>query len=550
LYVIGIDYGTLSGRAVLVDVEDGTILGEAVYDYPHGVMTRQLPHLTQPLPPDWALQHPQDYLDVLYETIPVLLQESGIDKADVVGIGVDFTSSTILPTTADGVPLCFLDKWRDNPHAWVKLWKHHAANLQAKRIEALARAHQVAWLDAYGGNVSAEFFMSKALQICDEAPELYQQMARLIEAGDWVVWQLSGQEARSIAMAGYKAFYQDGQFPSSEFFAQLNPNFSDVAEQKIGQQFFLPGTRAGGLTEAMAQKLGLEAGIAISVAQIDAHASAPALEATEAGIMTLVMGTSTCHIIASEKKVAIDGVFGIVEHGILPDLYGYEAGQSAVGDIFAWFVDHMVPQLYFDEADKMGCSVHDYLEQQAEKQSVGEHGLVALDWWNGNRSTLMNANLSGTILGLNLHTTAPDIYRALIEATAFGTRRIIESYEANGIYVHQLVAAGGLPQRNHLLRQIYADVIGRDIQIPNTTLSSAIGAAIFASLAADVYDNLHDASQAMGHRGELVIRPDPQRHIAYNKLYKIYRQLYDYFGENVPSMMAELKQIRRDILER
>ncbi|MBC8100072.1 MAG: ribulokinase, partial [Armatimonadetes bacterium] len=391
-------------------------------------------------------------------------------------------------------------------------------------------------------------FMSKALQICDEDLALYQHADRLIEAGDWLVWQLTNQETRSAAMAGYKALYQDGKFPSTDFLAALNPHFKDVTTAKIGSQFLPIGAKAGELTSDMAKRLGLNPGVAVAVANIDAHASAPALQATEAGIMVLVMGTSTCHIISSEKQINVEGMFGVVQHGIIPNLYGYEAGQSGVGDIFAWFVENMVPKHYYDDAALAGQSIHEYLEAQAAKQAVGEHGLIALDWWNGNRSTLMNSNLSGIIIGLTLATRAPDIYRALIEATAFGTRRIIETYEAHGIEVRVLIAAGGLPQKNQLLRQIYADVTGRDIKIAGTTLSSAVGSAIFAALAAGIYDSVQQASDVMGHYSDVIVSPNPENQAAYQKLYEMYQRLYDYLGHDVPSIMADLKQNRNALL--
>lgn len=547
MYTIGLDFGTLSGRAVLVDARDGSETAEAVFDYPHAVMDSQLPSGAK-LPPDWALQHPQDYIDVLANAIPAVLKQSAIDPGDVKGIGIDFTASSPMPTKNDGRPLCFVDEYKDEPHAYVKLWKHHAAQRQADQINAVARDMGAAWLRRYGGKISSEWFFSKLLQILQERPDIYMQSDKFVEAADWVIWQLTGVETRNTCTAGYKAMMQDGDFPSKAYFRTLHPAFEDVVDEKIGRQFAQLGAKAGQLTAPMANMTGLKAGIAVAVANVDAHVTAPAVKATEPGAMVMIMGTSCCHIMSAATLQEVDGMCGVVKGGVIPGLYGYEAGQSAVGDIFAWFVENAVPPEYHLAARQAGLSLHEYLEREAGRQKVGEHGLIALDWWNGNRSTLVDVDLSGMMLGMTLATRAPDIYRALIESTAFGTRMIIEAFEAQGIEVRELVAAGGLPEKNGLLRQIYADVTGRSIQLAGSAQAPALGSAMHAAVAAGIYSSIQAAADKMGKLKGEPVRPIPQNQAAYDKLFVEYKRLYDYFGRGLNDVMKSLKAIRRAAL--
>ncbi|MGH2388884.1 MAG: ribulokinase, partial [Chloroflexota bacterium] len=478
MYTIGVDYGTESARALLVDVRDGREVATAVHVYKNGVIDRHLPAGGKPLPPDWALQDPNDYLEALRITIPAILRESGVPAEEVAGIAIDFTACTMLPVKHDGTPLCFLTQFRANPHAWVKLWKHHAAQGQADRINQVARERGEFWLERYGGKISSEWFFSKALQILQEAPEIYREADRLIEATDWVIWQLTGVETRNACTAGYKAMVQDGVFPSNDYFAALDPRFADVVDTRLSREFAELGARAGGITDAMAVQTGLRPGTAVAAANVDAHVTAPAVKVTEPGRMVMIMGTSTCHILLSTELRTVEGMCGVVPGGIIPGFLGYEAGQSAVGDIFAWFVEHAVPREYYDAAAAEGVDIHKYLETEAAKQRPGESGLLALDWWNGNRSTLVDAELTGLLIGATLATRAPEIYRALIEATAYGTRTIIEAFEENGIAIHDLVAAGGLPEKNALLVQIYADVTGKPIYIAGSSQAPALGSAM------------------------------------------------------------------------
>ena len=547
MYTIGLDFGTLSGRAVLVDARDGAEIAEAVFEYPHGVMDRQLPSGRR-LPPDWALQHPQDYIDTFAHTVPAVLRESGVDPAAVRGIGIDFTASSPMPTTADGIPLCFLEDFKDEPHAYIKLWKHHAAQRQADQINATARARGESWLPRYGGKISSEWFFSKLLQILQERPDIYAKIDRFIEAADWVIWQLTGVETRNTCTAGYKAMVQDGVFPSRDYFHALDPAFENVVDEKMSRQFAELGDKAGELSPAMAALMGLPPGIAVAVANVDAHVTAPAVKATESGIMVMVMGTSCCHILSGDSLKEVDGMCGVVKGGVIPGLYGYEAGQSAVGDIFAWFVDNTVPPAYHQAARAAGMGLHGYLEREAAKQQVGAHGLLALDWWNGNRSTLVDVDLTGMMLGMTLATRAPDIYRALIEATAYGTREIIEAFEAQGIKVRELVAAGGLPEKNALLRQIFADVTGRSLTLSGSAQAPALGAAMHAAVAGALYPDIHAAAEKMGKLKAGVVQPNALNQKLYDRLFAEYQTLYDTFGRGANDVMKRLKALKHEAL--
>ena len=550
-YVIGVDFGTESGRAVVIDAADGRELGSSVYAYSNGVIDEALPAPDADirLAPEWALQDPQDYIRTLQQAIPAAIEAAGIDAAEVIGVGTDFTACTMLPVRADGTPLATTPEFRRDPHAWVKLWKHHAAQPEADLINATARERGEAWLPRYGGKISSEWFYSKALQILDEAPEVYDAADRLVEAADWVIWQLTGNELRNSCTAGYKAIWSKAEgFPDREYFAALDPRLADIVDEKMGRDVVSIGEKAGELTEEAAAWTGLRPGTAVAVANVDAHVSVPAATVTEPGRMVMVMGTSTCHLLLGEKTANVEGMCGVVEDGILPGLFGYEAGQSGVGDIFAWFVDNLVPAEYFKTAKREGLDVHAVLEREAARLAPGESGLIALDWVNGNRSVLVDVDLSGLILGATMATRAPEVYRALIEATAFGTRLIIESFEASGVPVRDIVTCGGLPDKNKLLMQIYADVTRRELSIAASSQTPALGSAMWAAGAAGAasggYDSIEDASSAMATLRDEHFVPDPTAAAVYDELYTEYKTLHDYFGRGTNDVMKRLRAVR------
>jgi L-ribulokinase len=545
--VIGIDFGTLSGRAVVVAADDGEELGSAVHEYSHAVVTDRLPGSAERLPHDWALQVPSDYLDVLRTAVPKALATSGVSADDVIGIGTDFTACTVLPTLADGTPLCDVPEFRDRPHAYVKLWRHHAAQGQADRINALAHARGEPWIGRYGGKLSSEWELAKGLQLLEEDPELYERTERWVEAADWIIWQLCGTYVRNTCTAGYKAVYQDGGYPSRDFLAALDERFTDFFESKVAQPLAPLGGLAGRLTEQAARWTGLRPGTPVAVGNVDAHVTAPAAQAVEPGQMLLVMGTSTCHVMNSDMLGEVAGMCGVVRDGITPGLWGYEAGQSGVGDIFAWFVRNAVPASYAQAAAERSLDLHQYLTELAAKQEVGEHGLVALDWHSGNRSVLVDHELSGLVVGLTLGTRPEEIYRALLEATAFGTRKIVESFQGAGVPVTELVVAGGL-LKNQFLMQLYADVTRRPLSLLTSAQGPALGSAIHAAVAAGAYPDIHAASAAMGHKQTAVYTPDERRADAYDALYAEYSTLHDYFGRGGNDVMHRLRDLKRKAL--
>ncbi|TDU87200.1 L-ribulokinase [Kribbella voronezhensis] len=548
-FVVGIDFGTLSGRAVVVRVSDGEELGSAVHEYSHGVIETSLPGSGVRLGPNWALQSPTDWIDVLRRAVPKALAVSGVDPADVIGIGTDFTACTVLPTLADGTPLCELDDLAARPHSWPKLWKHHAAQPHADLINEVARQRNEPWLGRYGGKISSEWEFAKGLQLLQEDPEIYARTERWIEAADWIIWQLSGTESRNVCTAGYKGIRTEHGYPSREYLTALDPAFGDFTD-KLAKELLPLGASAGRLTEQAAEWTGLPAGIAVAAGNVDAHVTAAAADATRPGQLVAIMGTSTCHVMSSDHLAEVPGMCGVVDGGIIDGLWGYEAGQSAVGDIFGWFVDNCVPPAYVAEAERRGVSVHTYLEELAGQQPVGAHGLVALDWHNGNRSVLVDHDLSAVIVGQTLATRPEDTYRALIEATAFGTRRIVEAFEETGVAVEEFIVAGGL-LKNRLLMQIYSDVLRRPISVVSSEQGPALGSAIHAAVAAGTYPEVPTAAASMGRRIESAYRPDPGRADSYDRLYAEYRQLHDWFAGEAyggNGVLHRLHKLRNEVI--
>ncbi len=539
---LGLDFGTASVRALVVETRTGRERGSAVADYLHGVIDATLPNSTVRLPPDWALQHPGDYVEAVERAVPRALQEGCIDGRDIVGIGVDFTSCTILPVDAALTPLCLKPRWAARPHAWVKLWKHHASQPQADRINALAAQRGEAFLADYGGRTSSEWLYAKALQVLDEDPEVFDAAFGFVEAGDWVVHALTGTLVRNACGAGYKAFWSaERGFPSRDFLAALDPRFAALAD-KLPGAITPPGRKVGVLTEAAGRRLGLAPATAVAAAIIDAHSAVPAATVVTPGRLVMVLGTSTCHMLLADRHAAVQGIGGVVKDGIVEGSYGYEAGQPAVGDLFAWFAR-------LTRGESMNLDERfTALESEAARVPPGARGLLGLDWWNGNRSVLVDASLSGLILGLTLSTSAAEIYRALIEATAFSTRRILQAFEAEKIPVAELIAVGGLARKSPLLLQIYADVTRRPIAVVASTHASALGAAMLGAVAAGAsaggQTSLVEAAADMARLEGSPVAPDPAAAAVYDEIYADWLALHDYFGRE-SGVMARLRRGRR-----
>ena len=548
-YTVGIDFGTLSARALVADVQNGREMGWAVSEYAHGVMDEFLPDGT-PLPTGWALQHPSDYLCALKEAVRKAVQNANVDKNDIIALGVDFTASTMLPLDEDMRPLS--ETHPSNPHAYVKLWKHHGAQAQADRMTKTAREMGYELLDFYGGKVSAEWTMPKIVQMIEEDEALYEKTDLFIEAGDWIVYRLTGNVKKSAMIAGYKAFYDaEKGYPDRAYLKNVHPKLENIFETRLRGDVYPSTHNAGGLLKEMADVLSLNEGIPVSVCAIDAHVSLPAANICHKGEMLMIMGTSVCHIVLGDQMKKVNGMCGAVKDAVIENLACFEAGQSCVGDMFDWFVKNHFPMEYENEAAKLSMNRHQYLTHLAEKKRPGETGLIALDWFNGNRSVLVNSDLTGIILGMTLSTKPEDVYRALIESAAFGTRMIVDTFEDAGIEIEKISACGGIAVKNEFLMQVYADVLKREIRIARTKQAGALGSCIYASVAAGEekggYDDLMKASAHMGGTGERIYRPNLKNSAVYEKLFAEYRRLHEFFGRGGNDVMKRLRMIQRDM---
>ena len=547
-YTIGIDYGSLSGRAVIVDVENGKQLADCVMDYPHAVMSETLASTGEPLPPEFALQDPKDYLDVLHYIIPQAVSKAGIDPADIIGMGVDFTCCTMLPVRADGTPLCFEPEYAGNPHAYVKLWKHHAAQEQADRLNAIAAERGEEWLPLYGDKISSEWMIPKIWEILEKAPEIYEEADFFIEAGDWITWQLTGQQTRAYDYAACKSIYvaDMGGYPSEDFFAALDERLRHVVRDKMTAPMIFTGEKAGNVPTDVAQKLGVPAGTVVVCPMPDAHTAAMSLGLLDDGDMCAIMGTSSCYMLINKKFDKVPGICGTIKDSLTPGFYGYEAGLCCVGDHFAWVSQNVAAPEYVKEAEQRGIPMIKLLIEKAAQQKPGQHGLLALNWFNGNRNILVDSSLSGMLLGMTLRTKPEDSLRALIEATAFGTRVIIDNYREHNVYVGKIIAAGGIARKDPMTMQIYADILNMDINVSESTQAPALAGAVQAAYAAGAYPTLRDATMAMGAKCDKVYHPIPENVEIYAKIYAEYLRLYNYFGRGENNVMKTLRAISAD----
>lgn len=547
-YTIGIDYGTESARVVLVDLINGNVISNEIMNYKHGVIVDELPS-GELLEADWALQDPNDYLKVLSITVPSVIKKSNVKAENIIGIGIDFTASTILPLDGLGNPLCFHNKWKNNPHSWVKLWKHHAAHKEADYMTQIALERKESFLQYYGGKISSEWMFPKILQVLREAPEVFEETDLFMEACDWITYRLTNQLVRSSNTSGYKALWnkKDG-YPSTAYFKQVHHQLENIIETKMRGTVKTIGSRAGQLVTEMAELMGLIPGIDVSVGIIDAHAGVAAVGAIYPGQFVMTIGTSTCHMYISKEQSVVDGICGMVADGIIPGYISYETGQVAVGDSFAWFLEHGVPSYLKEEANEKNIQLHELLENKASQLFPGQSGLLALDWWNGNRSILVDAHLTGAIIGFTLNTRPEEVYRAMLEATAFGTRKIIESLEKKQLKVNEIFACGGIPQKNRLLLQVYADVTNRTIKVASSKETIALGASMYAAVAAGEkkggFNSIENAAKLMAKVHEDTIKPIPENVEKYNQLYQYYLQLHDYFGKNHSTLMHGLKNLK------
>jgi L-ribulokinase len=533
-YAIGVDFGTESGRVLLLDLATGEELATSVVRYPSEVIDRTLPGTGERLPGDWALQDPDDWVTVIETAIPAVLEQAGVRGDDVIGLGVDFTSCTVLPVTGEGVPLSTLERWREHPHAWAKLWKHHAAQPVADRLNAVAQERGEDFLSRYGGRISSEWYFPKLIELWLEDRQIYDAAGRFIEATDWIVWYLTGTECRQSCTAGYKAFWSDSEgLPSREYFEAAYPGFDRPAE-KLGTSFVPLGTRAGTLRAEVAQRLGLPDSVPVAVGNVDSFVSVPGAGVMNPGTFVTVVGTSICDMVVHPEEIRLPGITGVVRDGILPGLYGYEAGQVAVGDMLAWYVDTFAP----------GEGSYESLERAAAEYGPGATGLVALDWWNGNRTVLADADLTGVICGLTLRSTESEIYRALLESIAFGNRRIVENFTEHGFELSEIVACGGIAERSPLAMQLFADTSGLPVHVPASGEVPARGAALFGAVAGGYFEDIGAAIEATRPAAARTYRPDAATKEIYDDVYAIYHGLYETLGRTQVELLHGLKRIR------
>lgn len=525
-YALGLDYGTLSVRALLLDLESCEEAATAVYEYPHGVMTETLPDGTA-LPADFALEHPQDFLDGLEVVVREVMK--GVAPEEVVGIGVDITSATVLFTDEKGVPLCLKPEFANRPHAWMKLWKHHGALEEAARLQKVAEERGEKWLGYYGGWISSELFLPKAVETAVKDPEAFAASYNILEAADWIVWVLTGEMTRSATLAGCNSNYRmDTGYPSKEYFKAAYPQAENLPDKLVGKIVRL-GDTAGYLTQEMADKLGLKVGTPVGASIVDSHAGVIGCGAASVGDMVAVFGTTTNNML---NAVEGEGIYGIQSSSMdanVPGLYGYEGGQNCVGDAFAWFAENCVPKAYYDAAKAAGMPIQAYLTEKAALLKPGESGLLALDWFNGVRSPLMDFSLTASIVGLTIRTKPEEIYRALLESTVFGNKRIIDTYEAAGHPVNRIIASGGIPLKNPLIMQIYADVCNRDIYLCGTMQGCALGSAILGASAAGKEhtgcETFKELTEKYVILSDVSYHPIPENVERYRKLYEQYLRL-------------------------
>jgi L-ribulokinase len=550
-YTIGLDYGTNSVRALVVNTANGKEIGTAVWGYGNGtqgvILSRD---------PNLARQHPADYITGAEVTIKKALADSkkkvrGFKPDQVVGIGVDTMGSTPLPVDASGQPLAFQKKFAQHPAAMAWLWKDHTGVSEAAEVTALARKLRPQYLAKCGGTYSSEWFFSKILHCLRTAPEVFDAAYTWVECADYVPAALTGTEhpdklTVSVCAAGHKAMYNDnwGGYPDAEFLGQLDPRLGRL-RARLRPKAHTIDRAVGGLTADWAKRTGLPAGIPVAVGAFDAHLGGVG-SGIAPGALVKIIGTSTCDMMVvpvSQELADVPGLCGIVNGSILPGFYGLEAGQSAVGDIFNWFVNYIQP------GGKAGT--HETLTAGAAKLKPGESGLLALDWNNGNRTILVDQRLTGLLLGHTLYTTPAEIYRALIEATAFGALTIINRFEEYGVKVEEVINCGGIAEKNPVVMQIYADVTGRPMKVSRSAQTCALGAAIAGAVVASAHKDYASAQRAMTGLKPRIFTPNPKAHVAYQQLYLLYRKLHDAFGTtewtgNLADVMKKLIEIRTE----
>lgn len=547
-YSIGIDYGTQSARAELLNITTGEVVSVVETFYPHGIMIDQLP-TGEKLNPDWAIQDGNDYYHMAVESIRKLIDISGIDVEKIIGLGIDTTACTMIPLDKDLEPLSNNPLYCRRPHAYVKLWKHHAAQKYADMLNEIAILRNEKFLSRYGGKISSEWTVPKVMQIAYEDPELYEATFQFCDIADWLNYKFTGVLVKNNVMTGYKTMYLENGYPSDDFFEALHPAMKNFVKEKLTHKILSIGERVGYITEQFSKDSGLSTKVAVAVPHTDAGVVPIALGMNKPGQMVMSIGTSTCHFLLGDLLKEVPGICGSIINGAVPGFYSYEAGQAAVGDSFSWFINNCVGTELKQNAYEQNISIYKYLADKINNKSVGSTGLLAIDWFNGNRSTLVNTDLSGVILGLKLDSKPEDIYKAILESTAFGTRKIIDNFVQHGIPVNELYACGGIPRKDSLLMQMYADICKCKIYVYREPLVAAYGSAVLGAVAAGNavggYDSVDEAEAKLALDDFIVYEPIEKNVLEYDKLYSIYDQLYGLLGKK-DSLLMKLAQIKKE----
>lgn len=550
-YTIGVDFGNNSGRAVLVDVSTGEVVKSATYDYYYGIMSKNFID-GMPLPNKFALAHPQDFLDVLSNVVREVISE--ISLSDIIGIGIDCSSCSMLPVTSDGTPLCFLNEFKNNPHAYVKLTMHTSAIKEAKKLTSTALNRNEKFISIINNSISPEMMLSKILETYNEAPEVYNAAAHFVEVADWLVWRLTGNNIHNSYSAAYKSFWtkEDG-YPSKDYFKAIDEGFENVIADKLSATIKPAGTLAGTITRQGSRLCGLNSGTAVSVASPDLLSCVPAVKMYSSNKMIAVMGKSTIFMVLADKSPTIKGLSGPSTDSVFENTISYKGKQECVGETYSWFLNNYIPPEYLENAKKEGRNTHSYMAQQMMKLKPGENGILALNWLRGNKSVLENPNLSALFVGLTPDSKTEHLYRAIIEGMAFDTRRIIDVFEAASIEIDTFFGVGTIAERNAFIMQLYADILKTPIKVAGSPLAPAIGSAIFASVAAGVanggYKTIADASKVMGTLKPTTYYPILENSNIYDKMYEQYVKLYNMFSSREDNIMTNLKNIQQEVMQ-
>lgn len=543
--LLGLDFSAAELKVVALDIKSGRSIGISSCPYKHGVIENHLPS-GEKLPKFFSLQSPEDWLDAMTIAVRKLITETRIPKEEIASIGVSFTSCTTLPVFEDGSPLCLDAQYAGNPHAWPKLWKHYASRGQAKRLTKIAEDRGEPFLENYGGKISSEWLWPKLLETLEEAPELASNMSFYLEGGDWIVWQLTGRQTRNQCAAGYKACYVEGLgYPPGDYLASINLDLADIAERARAIPVLSPGRFVGGLTKEVAGILGLLPGTPVGAAVVDAQGSVAGAGVFLPNILVMTLSTSTSHLVMSKEEKLFQGFSGTVKNGILDGFWGYESVQPATGDIIEWYMQTLAPMPVYERSGDDDVDPWIVLDRYISEVPAGSNGLLSLDWWDGNKSILLNTALTGLIAGFTMRTTPDEIFKCIVEGSAFGAKRIIENYKANGVEIKRIVATGDLPFKSPSIAQVYADIINQEIRMPDSKQSVARGAAIIGGLAVGVhnlgYSSREEYFSAMIPPDYDNYKPNSEHAATYKKLYESYLELHDYFGLQ-SSLLSKLRK--------